>query len=467
MGAVLFALAIAVAGWGGLGVTLLLTDRSPAREAVGTVAVLCLSLLFGFALVSIGSFGVGVTIGITTRAPVTLVCFVVGAVGVWVQRVSVLGWLRRLPHARPAPVPAAVLALAALMTAMVWRFGTRIMLGWDGLHIWEHKARMAFDNGGTVPVAYFRDTTRLWSHVDYPQFVPLTETWLYGWLRRPDQEALVAVFPLFFLLACGVLWVGARLLGPSRNLAPALAVIALATVPFVSFGEGSASSGYADFPLATFFLTAVVFGLHHVRTGSAQSLRFAVAAAAVLPWVKKEGAVLFGCFAVVLCAALIAQRATDTSRWSVTWRTIAKVAGPGFAVFLMWKAYLRHVDVAPYEEYLPVTFDRLRDNFDRTSVIASSLWAETTRWQQWSLLWPLAVVALVVWAVRHRGIERVLLPALVLAPIAVSCTVYYFSGWNPVVRHIEASLPRLLLQVAPVAVLSLALAVPRRRRSLG
>lgn len=466
MDVVLFALAIAVAGWGGLGVTLLLADRapdgSPDQQPLGAVAVLCLSFLFGTALVSLSSFVIGVATGVTTRPVATVVCVAVGAAGVWVQRVAVAGWLRRLPRVRPSPIGAGVLIVSLLMTVTTWRFARRIMLGWDGLHIWEFKARLAFDHGGTVPAASFRDTTRMWSHVDYPQFLPLTETWVYGWLRRPDQEALVVLFPLFLLVACGLLWVGVRLLGTSRTVAPALAVVALLAIPFVTFGEGSASSGYADVPLATWFLAAVVFGIHHIRSGSAQSLRFAVAAAAVLPWVKREGTVLLGCFVVLLCLALVARRAVGMSRWSATWRSVVTVGGPGFAVFLMWRAYLAHVDVAPHAEYLPITFDRLRDNFDRTSVIANAVWEEATRWEQWSLLWPMVLLAAVVWAVRHRGVERVLLPGLVLVPIAVSCSVYYFSGWNPVIRHIEASLPRLMLQVAPVAVLLLALAVPAR-----
>lgn len=421
MGIVLFALAIAVAMWGGLGVTLLLADRGPEREGLGTVATLCLSFLFGCALVTFASFGVGVATGLTTRPLVTVCCAGVGAAGVWVQRVAVRDWLRRLPLARPRAVPAGVLALALLMTFTVWRFATRLMLGWDGLHIWEFKARLAFDNGGTVPTAYFRDTTRLWSHLAYPQFVPLTETWVYGWLRRPDQSALAALFPLFFLAACGLLWVGARLLGTSRTLGPVVAVAGLVAVPFVSFGEGSASSGYADFPLATCFLAAVVFGLHHVRTGSAQSLRFAAVAAAVLPWVKQEGTVLFGVFTVLLCVVIVARRSEGTSRWSAFWRSAMTVGGPGGAVILLWRAYRAAVDVAPHPVYLPVTFDRWRDNLDRTPIILGAVWDETTNWQQWSLLWPLAVAAMVVWAVRHRGVERMLLPGLVLAPLGGWC----------------------------------------------
>jgi hypothetical protein len=218
MDVILFALAIAVAGWGGLGVTLLLADRATDRHTDQPTQQ--------------QSLGVGG--GAVPVVPVRHCARVVRVVlrgcrrrchhpAGGHRRVSRGGGCRRLGAARrsaatcgcaaaacsPQPDrPPACSSLTLLMTLTVWRFARRLVLGWDGLHIWEFKARLAFDNGGTVPAAYFRDVSRMWSHVDYPQYLPLTETWVYGWLRadrtkQPWWRAVPAVLPRGLWAAVG------------------------------------------------------------------------------------------------------------------------------------------------------------------------------------------------------------------------------------------------------------------------
>jgi hypothetical protein len=50
-------------------------------------------------------------------------------------------------------------------------------LGHDGFAIWDLKARIAYLNGGAIPLSYFFDSTRIWSHPEYPLCLPLVQAW--------------------------------------------------------------------------------------------------------------------------------------------------------------------------------------------------------------------------------------------------------------------------------------------------
>jgi hypothetical protein len=49
----------------------------------------------------------------------------------------------------------------------------------DGLFLWEFKARVALENGGVPPQAYFISPYLQDSHPDYPLGLPLADVWLY------------------------------------------------------------------------------------------------------------------------------------------------------------------------------------------------------------------------------------------------------------------------------------------------
>ena len=88
--------------------------------------------------------------------------------------------------------------LFCLQLAVVVLLSFRHTLGWDGLLIWEMKARYAFLNGGVIPVSYFADATRAFSHPDYPLFLPLTEAWFYLWIGDCDQFWIKLIFPIWY-----------------------------------------------------------------------------------------------------------------------------------------------------------------------------------------------------------------------------------------------------------------------------
>jgi hypothetical protein len=342
----------------------------------------------------------------------------------------------------------AILALALLLTGLVAWISMQVTLGWDGLIVWEMKAYLACLNGGVVPTSYYSDPTRVWSHQRYPLFVPLNEVWLYRWLGRCDQEWSKLLFPPFYLAATLLLYAGGTRLGGRRWYGLA-AAIGLFAVPVAIVGEGSISSGYADLPLAVVYLGVVVYLLDYGRNDSRGSLPVAAALAALLPWIKQEGSILWGSVAV-LAVLLLPRREI---------RALLLMMAPGALVWVGWQIFLRLVDGNLRSDHEPVTLEAILTNLDRTGPIVSSLMQELSSWSRWGILWPAVLVAVLFGMSRRRGL--LLWTALAtLMPVSVYLGSYYFSRWEPVTVHIETSLPRLLLHVAPLAVLLIGLSMP-------
>ena len=450
MDAVLFALSglsVLLPGWAA--VTLL----GPRDRPLGRLETASLAFPLGAALVTLALFGLGCLVsGGLLRGLVLALGLLFGAAALARAR----PWSRwpNTPLGRGAGLGlAGVAAQAVAVGALAWR-GT---LEWDGLVVWEMKAYLACLNGGQTPLAYFTDPSRQWSHPRYPLFVPLLETWLYGWLGRCDQRLAGLLFPLFYLAAVGLLFAGGVRLG--QRLGPGVAAaLLLFCVPQLVVGAGSAASGYADFPLAVFYLGAVVYLADYALTGEMGSLRLAVALAACLPWVKQEGLILALCF-LVLAVGLLWQRRRAR---------VGLVLAPSvLSLALLWTAFLTLRDVPPDSAFLPFTPATLLVNLDRVGPTLLAVRAEMLTPGGWGVLWPGLLVALLLLALRPGGPPVVLLALSIALPVVGYAAVYLFSAWTPYTLHITSSLPRLLSHVAPLAVLAVGLAMPERQSAPG
>ena len=316
-------------------------------------------------------------------------------------------------------------------------------LGWDGLLIWEFKARLIFENGGAMPLRYYRDPSLAFSHPGYPQFLPYFEAWyclLRGDLHQPAIQWLL--FP-FYPATLVLLGVTIRRMGGSRNAA----LLAAALFPFIPYplaGIGSLGAGYSDFPLATFYLAAVAALL-----GGDLAL-FAVLAGA-LPWLKRDGLLLWGC--LIMLAPWCRQ---------FNWKRALIAALPGLLFIVAWQAWLKHVgaETGTGDDFLPISFSLLLRNLPRAPALAGETTRELVNPQHWSLLWLFFVGACVLRlrALTRRECDRIpnasttLIPILaVLIPMLAEATLFHFSSWPSYVMHFRAAFPRLVLQLAPLA----------------
>jgi hypothetical protein len=430
---ILFAVALFLILATGSGIALLLLPR---HRPANIVEMFCLALLFGAALVSLDSFALGFLInGWTLRLAVTACCLAFFG----------FGWRMRPKTFEPLEKKWLLSTLGlSLVGLVVWLSRLRT-LGWDGLFNWEIKARIAFLNGGAIPLEFFSDPTRTWTLQGYPLLLPLVEAWFYGWMGSADQGMIKLLFPLFFAAALGLIAIG---VGKSGGAAwqTAFAFLLIAATPLAIVGDGSASSGYADFPLAVFYLAAVVYLIEYWVEGSERVLPLLGCLAAIPCWVKQEGSILWLCLVALAAIKIIPRR---QARW------LPPLILPGLAVLIGWRAFVGFVKPPTGENFMPVTPATLWNNLDRAQVIIPAATSEMLNWKHWGVLWPIVAVSTLVLLIQDRRLAA--LAAAVIAPIALYCGIYFFSAWS-VATHFNSSFPRLLIHVTPAAVMMAAIA---------
>jgi hypothetical protein len=435
----------------GFGVNTLLPRNT---QRIAMTELIALSWLLGGAVISLSLWLLGISLrGVLLQVAVTIISLGLTLIGVAQWRKNRL--LLRVPW--PLNWIEGVLGtLLCLEIALVFLFTFQHTLGWDGLLIWELKARYAYLNGGALPAEYFVDATRAFSHQDYPLFLPMIEMWLYFWIGNCDQYWVKLIFPVFYavgtvlLAQAGASWSRKRWVG-------LLAANLLLFVPFLTRAAGGIILGYADVPLSIVYLAAFYFLSVFASENSKTALSAFIVLTAILPWIKQEGIILW--FVLGSCGAFIIWRRRGI------FPALVSIL-PGVAMILSWKIYLIAMHARSSQDFLSINFSLLHSNFYRLGPILASLFKEATTVSHWSLLWLATSVAFLCFAFCRRNERAILVMICSVVPLALYCCTYLFSAWPDYLHHVGSSLPRLLLQVAPLSILSIALALaPRRNHS--
>lgn len=435
----------------GFGVSSLL-PRNTQRIAVTELIIL--SWLLGGAVVSLSLWLLGTSLrDLPLQVAVTIISLGLTLIGV-------ARWRQNKPFLHiPWPlnwIEAVLAILLCLEIALVFLFTFQHTLGWDGLLIWELKARYAYLNGGALPPEYFADATRAFSHQDYPLFLPMIEMWVYFWLGDCDQYWVKLIFPIFYAVGT-LLLAQAAASWSSKRWIGLLAANLFFFVPFLTRAAGGIILGYADVPLSIIYLAAFYFLSVFASENSKMALSAFIALAAMLPWMKHEGIVLW--LVLGSCGAFIIWRRRGI------FPALLSIL-PGLAVILSWKIYLIMMHARLSQDFLSINFSLLHSNFYRLGPVLASLFEEATTISHWSLLWVATFLAFLNFACCRRNERAILVMICSVTPLALYCCTYLFSAWPDYLHHVRSSLPRLLLQVAPLSILSIALALaPRRNRS--
>jgi hypothetical protein len=436
-------LTIVVAGFG---LTMLLVQRRPTPWENCALA-----WLFGTAVVSLGLWIGGFLLrGIGLQIMVTGICVVLGVLGF--RRWRKLSREQRTSSPKKAEIVFIVLFVIELLS-MLWLSSLR-PLGWDGIIVWEIKARYAFLNGGVIPTAYFGDVSRWFSNPDYPLLLPLTETWFYLWIGDCHQFWIKFIFPFWYGAAMSILLLAAEELSGKRWIGWMI-VLLFPLVPCVHDTPGGFQVGYADAPLSAIYLAAIFYLLRFIRDGSNDAMALFIALGATLPWMKPEGVVLWP--AVSLCGAIAIRQRRNI------WTAVLSFL-PGACLIALWRIFLRAVHVLPPQDFLPVTLGVLRNNIQRTGNILYHLFLQLIRWRDWDIFWLLVAMAVIGLLAYKRSARTAMLIWLFIAPLACYCATYLFSAMPDYIWHIETSLTRRLIQLAPVGWLLIALFLAQPKR---
>jgi hypothetical protein len=210
-----------------------------------------------------------------------------------------------------------------------------------------------------------------------------------------------------------------------------LAVLLFGLVPAYMLGEGSVSSGYADFPLAVVWLCALVHSLEYFETGTLSAARLTGVSAMFLPFVKNDGVIALLCITLTTVPRVIHER---------DWKAAAWIMTPGFGVLFGWHKL--------------ITFSHL----NRTGTLLRFTTLELLTWNHWGILWPAAIVAGALLIIRARMVTWYPLVVNALLPLVLYPCVFFFSAWVRFEAHVGVALPRLFIHHAPAAILLLSIA---------
>ncbi len=436
MEAVLFAVAGFVLIAAGSGATLLLLPRS---HRLTFVELLSLSILFGSAFISLTSFLTGLVVrGWPLRAVVTLGALALFFRG-WIakRRVELVWWP---VHSRLDWLVAVVLIIQFVL--VVWA-SLRLAMGFDGLFLWDFKAQLIHVSNGVMPVEYFSAAPARFPYPDYPLLVPLTDSWFYGWMGNSSQAMRKLIPPAFYFAVVGSLVSsGARIGG--NKMAGTIPAVLFFFVPSVVLRT---AAGEADLPVAAFYVASVAFLLEYWMRGDSRLLLMAGALGGMLPWVKREGILLWLCLMGVAFVSAVMRRHM---------RAFIQAAAPGLLWYVSWRIFLLLVHATTHPDFVPVSWKTINENSARIPQLLRTLMQELANLRNWSFTWLIPAVGVVRLFYGSRRSLTLAWLVLICLPAALYCSIYIFSSWEPFTDHMTASLARLLLHLAPVALLGIA-----------
>ena len=430
-----------VAGYGVLALLVRQKTRLTLAEQIA------FSWLLGIGVVSLLLWIFGLFVqGVLLPGLVSIICLSLGFVG-WRQTVP-------LSLGRRGPKPFEILLglIVVLEIASVFYLSFVHTLGWDGLLNWEIKARYAFANGGIIPATYFSDSGRAFSHPEYPLAIPFTELWLYFWLGQADQFCAKTIFPAFYVVGIFLLVaLGRRLAG--RTWIGLLVAAFLFFVPQITVEVGSAIAGYTDFPLSVFYLATIGYLFCAAKPKNDGFFRLYAACLALLPWVKRDGVILWTVAAACGVFVILATRKSYRSLLAFF---------PGLLIICGWRFYLNAMHAPQGSDFLPVNLQTFGSHLYRIFPLLSALLEEFHDLRIWSLFWFVVAVGVAYLLRRMRDPRVLVLVTALIVPIALYLSIYVFSSWPNYLDHVGLSISRLLMHVTPVGFLITMLAVSRR-----
>jgi hypothetical protein len=225
----------------------------------------------------------------------------------------------------------------------------------------------------------------------------------------------------------------------------AVAASLLLLVPAVWNGAPGPLHGYADFPLAVFFLGACYVLIF--RAGRHYNRAIPALLGACLPFVKTEGIFLWAAFATV---ALWTHRARLRPAWAIIL--------PGAVVFGAWQVTLKMLGTPAEGVFRSLTASSLHDALLRLPLVLQHLGLELMDISTWGILWP-AAFGVIIWHLQGRRVRGLTLALMLLLPLGADVLPYLFTDMS-LQWHLDNSMQRLLLQLAPAALLVIVSALP-------
>jgi hypothetical protein len=337
-------------------------------------------------------------------------------------------------HASVTCVLLAVVIAGVVSWVAIMAVG-RPLTVWDSWVNWGMKARILAEQAGESdsPVrTILSDSSRVVAQLDYPLLVPFLEAWTFRWASAIDDRLAGIQAALFFVSVPLLCYALSRRFLLNRQHASIIAAIA-ASIPGLA---GLGGLVLPDLTLAIYALIASGYVVVWLREGTPGALLVAALAGGLMPWTKREGAVLLT--AMILALALCRD---GRGRW---WRAGFYLALSGAAIAGPWYALAWNHGVHN-PAFQPVSLDTFRAGVDRLPSIAARALLSMTG-NAWNYVWFTALIVAGL-RFRRRTSAEDLLPLSAVLYIVVMAFSYVFSAVVPYQQHVLASIDRVIAHV--------------------
>ncbi len=377
------------------------------------------------------------------------------ALAPWIAAAGWLTWRQRPRIAVDLTLGAGIAIAATALTLAVWLPYERMMpltsQSWDAWAIWLFKAKAFFLDGDIGP--YLSRSGEFTGQPGYPLLTPLYASWLYGLEGAVADQTVKVISPCYFLALLGAIWYLVNRLG--RPLIAGVAVALCALTPAVA-RVAFDLAGYADTTLSAYFVAAAGLLLVWRRSGEPTDLAAAAMAATAAAWTKNEGQLFLVAFAVIAGLFLLKDRARPAA-W-------AWLVAPPVLLLGAWSLTRSAYSVEAAGFALGIQFQM---NLFKTAL--GSMLAKAFALGSFALAFPLALVAAAGLSVR-KAPPPYWIPAVLIVWQFGGALLAYATGRNEIQWWLGTSADRILAQIAPLAVLSAAVAatlLPESPQSVG
>jgi len=359
----------------------------------------------------------------------------------------------------PSPVPARPLRrlewflVAVIVSQAAFSLFNSAALpvqGFDTWVIWFMKAKVFYMDRGVEYASFLKP---LYSNgnpgaYSYPLLTPLATAFSYLAMGGVDDRMAKLLYALYYLSLLGIFYHFVR--AEVSREAALVSTAMLATVPRIMEQAGLTGVGYADLPLAVYFISAAGFAFKYMDSGKSRDFLLCALFLSLGAWTKNEGLSFLIIGLALLCLhALFKDPRAAARPVLVSALTVAAVAGP-------WIVYRSALPEISEGHVTGVSFGSAVANLSRLPTIVSTILPRLFTANKYHAAWGVYVLFAVLAAKRFREKGYALLHLLLWGQFAAYVFVYIVTPreLKPLIR---ASVDRLTIHLLPLVFFCVAL----------
>jgi 4-amino-4-deoxy-L-arabinose transferase-like glycosyltransferase len=319
---------------------------------------------------------------------------------------------------------------------------------WDAFAIWQLKAKVLALQPMDPRPGYFSDLALSFSHLRYPVLVPMVSAGMHAMTGRLDDLGKT-VSLLWYPGMLGAAYCAVRRINGKTAALTATALLACVQ-PFCRYG----GSGTAETALTAFYACSILCLLRWQETEQWGYAILAAIFSAWMAWTKNEGLALAAVNVVVMAAM------GPRGKWKKSLAAAGMLAAAVAVLYLPWIAYTWGLPRTDEDYGGKLNPQEILSHLGRLGTIVTGMGTELFNWQNWGLLWVIALgLAAARWrrfkdrAVATIGILLILHLLAYVPPLLVT-------NWK-LEDLLAVSMDRLLLHAAPAGAILVGVLWPK------